>query len=58
MLSVEGIVNAIEDKMFYLILEHLPMPDCPQKKDHRKWKKEQVYKLLIENLNKKLQDEC
>ena len=32
------------------MLEELPDPTCPRKKDQNNWKKEQVKKMLIERL--------
>lgn len=48
--SIEQIVSIIEKKILFVMLEELPDPTCPRKKDQNNWKKEQVKKMLIERL--------
>jgi hypothetical protein len=49
--SIEQIVSIIEKKIFFVILEQLPNPDCPRKRDQNNWKIEQVKKTLAARLN-------
>ena len=49
--SIEQIVSIIEKKIAMMLIEQLPNPSCPRKKDHNNWKIEQVKKTLAERLN-------
>jgi len=49
--SIEEIVRIIESKIFMILIEQLPNPSCPRKRDHNNWKIEQVKKTLAERLN-------
>jgi len=49
--SIEEIVRIIEKKIAMMIIEQLPNPSCPRKRDHNNWKIEQVKKTLAERLN-------
>ena len=49
--SIEQIVSIIEKKILFVILEQLPNPDCPRKRDQNNWKIEQVKKTLAARLN-------
>jgi len=49
--SIEQVVSIIEKKIFMLLIEQLPNPDCPRKRDHNNWKIEQVKKTLALRLN-------
>ena len=51
--SIEEIVGIIERKIAMMIIEQLPNPSCPRKRDHNNWKIEQVKKTLAERLNDK-----
>lgn len=51
--SIEQIVSIIEKKILFVILEQLPKPDCPRKRDQNNWKIEQVKITLAERLNDK-----
>lgn len=49
--SIEEIVRIIESKIKMMLIEQLPNPSCPRKRDHNNWKIEQVKKTLAERLN-------
>jgi hypothetical protein len=49
--SIEEIVRIIESKITMILIEQLPNPSCPRKRDHNNWKIEQVKKTLAERLN-------
>ena len=49
--SIEQIVSIIEKKIAMMLIEQLPNPSCPRKRDHNNWKIEQVKKTLAERLN-------
>lgn len=49
--SIEEIVRIIESKIKMMLIEQLPNPSCPRKRDHNNWKIEQVKKTLSERLN-------
>ena len=49
--SIEEIVRIIESKIKMMLMEQLPNPSCPRKRDHNNWKIEQVKKTLAERLN-------
>jgi len=51
--SIEEIVGIIDRKIAMMIIEQLPNPSCPRKRDHNNWKIEQVKKTLAERLNDK-----
>ena len=51
--SIEQIVSMIENKITMLLIEHLPNPSCPRKRDQNNWKIEQVKITLAERLNDK-----
>jgi hypothetical protein len=51
--SIEEIVGIIERKIAMMIIEQLPNPSCPRKRDHNNWKIEQVKITLAERLNDK-----
>lgn len=48
--SAEEIVSIIEKKILFLMLEHLPHPSCPRKRQQNEWKKDKVKKLLSQRL--------
>ena len=50
--SIEEIVRIIESKIKMMLIEQLPNPSCPRKRDHNNWKIEQVKKTLAERLSK------
>ena len=49
--SIEEIVRLIESKITMILIEQLPNPSCPRKRDHNNWKIEQVKKTLSQRLN-------
>lgn len=49
--SIEEIVRIIDSKITMMLIEQLPNPSCPRKRDHNNWKIEQVKKTLAERLN-------
>lgn len=51
--SIEEIVSIIERKIAMMIIEQLPNPSCPRKRDQNNWKIEQVKLTLAERLNDK-----
>lgn len=51
--SIEEIVSIIERKIAMMIIEQLPNPSCPRKRDQNNWKIEQVKQTLAERLNDK-----
>lgn len=51
--SIEEIVGIIERKIAMMIIEQLPNPSCPRKRDQNNWKIEQVKLTLAERLNDK-----
>lgn len=51
--SIEEIVSIIERKIAMMIIEQLPNPSCPRKRDQNNWKIEQVKLTLSERLNDK-----
>ena len=48
--SAEEIVSIIEKKILFLMLEHLPDPTCPRKRQQNEWKKDKVKKLLSQRI--------
>ena len=48
--SIEAIVSILEKKIFMILLEELPNPSCPRKRDHNNWKIEQVKNTLASRL--------
>lgn len=48
--SIEQIVSIIEKKIMFALMEELPDPSCPRKRDHNNWKKDQVKKTLAARL--------
>lgn len=48
--SIEQIVGIIEKKIMLTILEELPTPSCPRKRQHNEWKIDQVKKTLAARL--------
>jgi hypothetical protein len=50
--SIEEIVKIIESKIKMMLIEQLPNPSCPRKRDQNNWKIEQVKKTLAERLSK------
>lgn len=50
--SIEQIVDAIDKKIKMMMMEQLPVPSCPLKRQQREWKIEQVKKILQERLSK------
>ena len=51
--SIEEIASIIERKIAMMIIEQLPNPSCPRKRDQNNWKIEQVKITLAERLNDK-----
>lgn len=51
--SIEEIVSIIERKIAMMIIEQLPNPSCPRKRDQNNWKIEQVKITLAKRLNDK-----
>lgn len=51
--SIEEIVSIIERKIAMMIIEQLPNPSCPRKRDQNNWKIEQVKITLADRLNDK-----
>lgn len=51
--SIEEIVGIIERKIAMIIIEQLPNPSCPRKRDQNNWKIEQVKLTLADRLNDK-----
>lgn len=49
--SNEQIIGIIERKIEMLLMEQLPAPSCPLKRQHNEWKKEQIRKALAEKLS-------
>lgn len=49
--SIAEIVSIIERKILFVILEQLPTPSCPRKKQQNEWKIEQVKLRLAQKLN-------
>jgi hypothetical protein len=49
--SIEEIVRIIDSKITMMLIEQLPNPSCPRKRDHNNWKIDQVKKTLAERLN-------
>jgi hypothetical protein len=50
--SIEEIVRIIESKIKMMLIEQLPNPSCPRKRDQNNWKIDQVKKTLAERLSK------
>lgn len=50
--SNEQIADIIEKKIKMLMMEQLPVPSCPLKRQQREWKVEQIKKMLTERLQK------
>jgi hypothetical protein len=48
--SVEEIVSIIEKKIFLILMQELPDPSCPLKKQQNEWKKNQVKETLSARL--------
>jgi len=48
--SIETVSKMIESKISMMLIELLPTPSCPRKKQHNDWKIEQVKKLLSRKL--------
>lgn len=51
--SIAEIVSIIEKKILFVILEQLPTPSCPRKKQQNEWKIKQVKLRLAQKLNDK-----
>lgn len=51
--SIEAIVSIMERKIMFVLLEQLPEPSCPRKKQQNDWKIEQVKLRLSQKLNDK-----
>lgn len=49
--SIEQIVGIIEKKIMLLLIEQLPTPSCPRKRDQNNWKIQQVKLGLIDKLH-------
>jgi len=50
--SIEEIVRILESKIKMMLIEQLPNPSCPRKRDQNNWKIDQVKKILAERLSK------
>ena len=48
--SIESIVSIIEKKIMYTLMEELPVPSCPRKRQQNEWKIDQVKKTLAARL--------
>lgn len=48
--SVEDIVKICEGRIMRILLEELPTPSCPLKKQQNEWKKDQVKQTLAARL--------
>mgnify|MGYP003334660558 FL=1 len=48
--SIEQIVSIIEKKIMFTLLEELPTPSCPRKRQQNEWKVDQVKKTLAARL--------
>lgn len=48
--SIEQIVSIIEKKIMFTLMEELPQPTCPRKRDQNNWKIDQVKKTLAARL--------
>ena len=48
--SIEQIVSIIEKKIMFTLLEELPTPSCPRKRQQNDWKVDQVKKTLAARL--------
>jgi hypothetical protein len=51
--SIEKIASIINAKINMMLIEQLPTPSCPLKKQHNEWKKEEVKKSLTSLLKGK-----
>lgn len=49
--SIEQISSMISRKVEMMLIELLPEPSCPRKKDQNNWKREQVRKQVSNKLN-------
>lgn len=52
-MSAENIHEYLYKVLLRELHEAIPMPDCPVKKAHAIWKREEAIKLLIEKLGTK-----
>lgn len=48
--SIEQIVSIIEKKIMFTLMEELPTPSCPRKRQQNDWKVDQVKKTLAARL--------
>lgn len=48
--SIEAIVSIIEKKIMLTLLQELPTPSCPRKRQQNDWKIDQVKKTLAARL--------
>ena len=48
--SIEAIVSMIEKKIMFTLMEELPAPTCPRKRQQNEWKIDQVKKTLAARL--------
>jgi hypothetical protein len=48
--SIEQIVSIIEKKIMFTLMEELPTPSCPRKRQQNEWKVDQVKKTLAARL--------
>lgn len=44
--SIEQIVSILDKKITMILINELPVPSCPLKKQQREWKVEQIKKSL------------
>ena len=49
--SIEEIVRIIDSKIKMMLIEQLPTPSCPRKRDQNNWKIDQIKKALINKLH-------
>jgi len=49
--SIEAISAMITKKVSMMLIELLPEPSCPRKRDQNNWKRDQVKKIVANNLN-------
>lgn len=50
--SNEQIAEIINKRIQMIMMEQLPVPSCPLKRQQREWKIEEIKKMLIEKLTK------
>lgn len=48
--SIEYIVSVIEKKIMFTLMDELPTPSCPRKRQQNDWKIDQVKKTLAARL--------